>query len=127
MRFCASTQDATSQGSGWTAKPDVEGTRAHMHWFGITVASFERGDIRQSPNGVYVYGDDGRREVPVTGTRGTGTLEMEELYEAVVNGKSIVHDGRWGMATLEVGMAMVQSARERREIMLTHQRALALD
>ncbi|MFI5267761.1 MAG: Gfo/Idh/MocA family protein [Chloroflexota bacterium] len=125
MRFGASTQDATSQGSGWNAKPEVEGTRAHMHWFGITVASFERGDIRQSPNGVYVYGDEGRREVRVEGGRGTGTLEMHELYEAVVEGKPIVHDGRWGMATLEVGMAMVQSARERREIMLTHQCALA--
>jgi len=125
MRFGASTQDATSQGSGWTAKPDVEGSRAHEHWFGITVASFERGDIRQSPNGVYVYGDDGRREVPVQGGRGTGTLEMKELHESLTEGKPIVHDGRWGLATLEVGAAMVQSARERREILLTHQCALA--
>ena len=125
MRFGASTRDASSQGSGWKAKPDVEGTRAHEHWFGITVASFEHGDIRQSPNGVYVYGDDGRHEVPVEGGRGTGTLEMQELHDSLTEGKPIVHDGRWGMATLEVGMAMVQSARERREIMLAHQRALA--
>jgi phthalate 4,5-cis-dihydrodiol dehydrogenase len=121
MRFGASTQDSTSQGSGWTAGEQVAGTRAHMHWFGLIVASFERGDIRQSPNGVYVYDDNGRHEVPVTGDRGTGFLEMEELYEAVAHGKPIIHDGRWGMATLEVGMAMVQSGRERREIMLTHQ------
>ena len=125
MRFGASTQDATSQGSGWTAGASIEGTRAHAHWFGLIVASFERGDIRQSPNGVFVYGDEGRREVPVTGDRGTGMLEMEELWEAVAHGKPIVHDGRWGMATLEVGEAMVQSARERREIMLTHQSRLA--
>jgi predicted dehydrogenase len=125
MRFGASTQDATSQGSGWTAGAAVEGTRAHVHWFGLIVASFERGDIRQSPNGVYVYGDEGRREVPVIGDRGTGMLEMEELWEAVAHGKPIVHDGRWGLATLEVGEAMVQSARERREIMLSHQSRLA--
>jgi len=92
-----------------------------MHWFGITVASFERGDIRQSPNGVYVYGDEGRREVVVQGGRGTGTVEMAELHEALYEGKPLTHDGRWGMATLEVGQAMVQSARERREILLTHQ------
>jgi phthalate 4,5-cis-dihydrodiol dehydrogenase len=124
MRFGAAAQDATSTGSGWTAGQNIPGTRANVHWFGIFLASFERGDVRQSPNGLYVYGDEGRREIPVTGGRGTGTVEMEELYDGVVNGKPIVHDGRWGMATLEVGMAMVQSARERREIMLTHQCAI---
>src|SRR5438445_13123232 len=78
MRFGAATSDATSQGSAWTAAAQVEGTRAGMHWFGITVASFEHGDIRQSPNGVYVYSDDGRREVRVEGGRGTGTVEMAD-------------------------------------------------
>ena len=33
----------------------------------------------------------------------------------------ISHDGRWGMATLEVCLAMLQSAREGREIALSHQ------
>jgi phthalate 4,5-cis-dihydrodiol dehydrogenase len=121
MRFGAAASDASSTGSGWTAGAQVQGTRAHIHWFGITVASFERGDIRQSPNGVFVYGDDGRREVRVEGGRGTGTVEMADMYAALYEGKPIVHDGRWGMATLEVGQAMVQSARERREIILTHQ------
>jgi len=122
MRF--GTAPAAAAPSGGGDKPAV-GTRAHIHWFGITVASFERGDIRQSPNGVYVYGDEGRREVPVHGGRGTGLLEMKEMYEALTEGKPIRHDGRWAMATLEVGNAITQSARERREIMLTHQCALA--
>jgi phthalate 4,5-cis-dihydrodiol dehydrogenase len=106
------------------ARP-AAGSRAHIGWFGITVASFERGDIRQSPDGVFVYGDEGRREVPVHGGRGTGLLEMKELYEALGEGKPIIHDGRWAMATLEVGNAIVQSARERREIMLAHQCGVA--
>ena len=121
MRFGAAISDATSQGSAWNAAAQVEGTRAGIHWFGLTVASFEHGDIRQSPNGVYVYSDNGRREVRVEGGRGTGTVEMADMYAAVTEDKPIVHDGRWGMATLEVGQAMVQSARERREILLTKQ------
>jgi phthalate 4,5-cis-dihydrodiol dehydrogenase len=121
MRFGAAV--AAPPMAGEVAKP--VGTRAHIGWFGITVASFERGDIRQSPNGLYVYDDAGRREIPVEGGRGVGTLEMKEMYEAVVEGKPIAHDGRWAMATLEVGNAIVQSGRERREIMLTHQCALA--
>lgn len=120
MRFGAQASDASSQGSGlrnltWQGR---------VGWFGVTVASFERGDIRQSPNGIYVYDDNGRREIPVHGGRGTGMLEMKEMWEALNEGKPIVHDGRWAMASLEVGAAIVQSGRERREIMLTHQCAL---
>jgi phthalate 4,5-cis-dihydrodiol dehydrogenase len=120
MRFGAERADAASRGSGHRSAA-AAGSRAHIGWFGITVASFERGDVRQSPNGIYVYGDTGRREIEVVGGRGTGMLEMKELYEALTQGKPIVHDGRWAMATLEVGNAILQSAQERREVMLTHQ------
>jgi phthalate 4,5-cis-dihydrodiol dehydrogenase len=120
MRFGAGASDAASSGAGTIADGAV-GTRAHIPWFGITVASFERGDIRQSPNGVYVYDDDGRREVPVTGTRGTGQVEMNALYECLNKGTPITLDRHWAMATLEVGNAITQSAKERREIMLSHQ------
>lgn len=123
MRFGAGRSDPASQGSGWTAGKNA-GTRAHIQWFGITVASFERGDIRQSPNGVYIYDDDGRREIPVHGGRGTGLLEVRELYEAIHHGAAIVHDGRWALATLEAGAAIIRSGQERREILLQHQCAL---
>ncbi len=119
MRFGAGASPAAFQSN------PAAGTRAHIHWFGITVASFERGDIRQSPNGIFIYGDEGRREIPVHGGRGTGLLEMKEMYEALVQSRPIRHDGRWAMATLEVGNAIVESARERREIVLTHQCGLA--
>ena len=35
---------------------------------------------------------------------------MKEMYEAVVEGKPIVHDGRWAMATLEIGNAKNREA-----------------
>jgi phthalate 4,5-cis-dihydrodiol dehydrogenase len=124
QRFGAGAQDASSHGNAQKGNESV-GTRAGMGWFGITVASFERGDVRHSPNGLYVYDDDGRHEVPVTGGRGVGLVEMKELDEALHEGKPIVHDGRWATATLEVGNALLQSARERREILLAHQCGLA--
>jgi phthalate 4,5-cis-dihydrodiol dehydrogenase len=124
MRFGAAAQDATSIGRGQEhAKP--LGSRAHIHWFGIIVASFERGDVRQSPDGLYVYDDAGRHEVLVSGGRGTGTIEMTELWGALAEGKPISHDGRWGAATTEVATAILQSGRERREIMMSHQCRLA--
>ena len=48
-------------------------------------------------------------------------VELLELYEAVVLGKPVYHTGEWGMATLEVCLALIQSAQERREIRLSHQ------
>jgi phthalate 4,5-cis-dihydrodiol dehydrogenase len=47
--------------------------------------------------------------------------ELIELYNAVVLDKPIRHTGAWGMATLEVCLAIMQSAKERREIVLAHQ------
>jgi phthalate 4,5-cis-dihydrodiol dehydrogenase len=46
---------------------------------------------------------------------------LEELYNAVVLDKPIRHSGPWGMATLEVCLAIMQSAKERKEIFLSHQ------
>ena len=47
--------------------------------------------------------------------------KLQELYDSVVSGKPLWHDGRWGMATLEVCLAIMSSARDRQEVMLEHQ------
>ena len=91
------------------------------NWFGITIASFERGTVRQSPDGLLIYDDEGHHEVPVRGDGSSGNSELKELHAAITQGAPISHDGRWGMATLEVCVSILQSARERKEIMLTHQ------
>jgi phthalate 4,5-cis-dihydrodiol dehydrogenase len=89
--------------------------------FGVTVVNCERGDIRQSQEGLFVYSDEGQAEVPLEGRRASRRSELQELYEAVIEDRPVFHDGRWGMATLEVCLAIMQSARERREIILAHQ------
>ena len=53
--------------------------------------------------------------------RGGREAEVEELYQAVVNHRPVFHDGRWGEATLEVCLAILESAKERREVHLSHQ------
>ena len=89
---------------------------------GLMVVSCERGDIRQSPGGLWIYDDEGQREVPVSLDAGRGLVELEEIYQAVTHDQPIRQDGYWGMATLEVVMGILQSAEERREVMMTHQR-----
>jgi phthalate 4,5-cis-dihydrodiol dehydrogenase len=109
-----------------TAKAEIQFGQRKMKarqgsWFGITVASCERGDVRQSPNGIYVYGESGRREIENVADGIMGYLEMDELYAFLTTGAPIVHSGRWGLATLEVCTAMLVSSSERTEIKLSHQ------
>ena len=90
------------------------------------VVSCERGDLRPTANGVAVYTADGMREEPIPAGRGVpgrGDV-MDELYNAVVNGAPLVHDVRWGKATLEACLAILESSRTRQEVTLSHQVAL---
>jgi len=88
---------------------------------GIVLTSCERGDIRQSPNGLWIYDDNGQRELSVEGIHDERMAELDEMYDAVIHGRPVAHDGRWGMATLEVVLAIMESARERRELLMRHQ------
>jgi phthalate 4,5-cis-dihydrodiol dehydrogenase len=90
-------------------------------FFGCTVVSCERGDIRQTPDGLIIYGESEKKEIALpAGSRGR-EAEIEELYDAVIHGRPIFHDGRWGEATLEVCLAILESSRQRKEILLSHQ------
>jgi phthalate 4,5-cis-dihydrodiol dehydrogenase len=88
---------------------------------GLVVVSCERGTLRQSPHGVFVYDDEGRREVVVPNHGDSRSTELKEFYDAVVHGTPVPYDGRWGAATLEVVAAIVESAKSGREVQLEHQ------
>ena len=121
MRFGGKREGEFTHGTAVQQERARRGIQGGGHFFGVTVVSCERGDIRQSPDGIYLYGDEGRKELPVTGRSASRFSELNELCEAVIQDRPVYHDGRWGMATLEVCLAIMQSARERREILLTHQ------
>jgi phthalate 4,5-cis-dihydrodiol dehydrogenase len=90
-------------------------------FFGFTLVSCERGDIRQTPDGLFIYGETEKQEIPLEAGRRGREAEVEELYNAVVHNRPVFHDGRWGTATLEVCLAMLESAKQRKEVFLSHQ------
>ena len=90
-------------------------------FFGFTLVTCQKGDIRQSPDGLIIYGDEEKREITLPSGRIGREAEVEELYHAVVNDRPVFHDGRWGEATLEVCLAILESAKQRREITMSHQ------
>lgn len=114
-----------SYGYGGTrrrAEPAAEGGPAahQIHW-GITLVSCERGEMRQSLDGIWIYEDKGKREIPVPKGRGIRGGVIDEFYDAMVRDQPLLRDGRWEKATLEVCLAILESARERREVFLKHQ------
>ena len=90
-------------------------------FFGVTLVSCERGALRQSPEGVYVYSADGRREIVCRESSHRGAAELLELWNALEEGRRPFLDAQWGRATLEVCVAMLRSSDEKREIALERQ------
>jgi phthalate 4,5-cis-dihydrodiol dehydrogenase len=90
-------------------------------YFGLTVVSCEHGDIRQTPTGLMVYGDEERHAVELAPGIAGRDLMVAELYDAVVNAKPALHTPRWARATLEVSLAVLTSSRTRQEVQLQHQ------
>jgi phthalate 4,5-cis-dihydrodiol dehydrogenase len=90
---------------------------AHQH-FGLFVVSCEKADLRPLPNGVMIYGDGEKRLERLPRPRIPRIEVIDELYGAVVKGRAPVHSGEWAMATLEVCLTLLRSAREGKEIVL---------
>jgi phthalate 4,5-cis-dihydrodiol dehydrogenase len=91
--------------------------------FGFTLISCDDADLRLAGHAVAVYGSDGYREIGVEPSRGLPARAevLDELLDAVTHGRPALHDGEWGRQTLEVCLAILRSARERREVLVTVQ------
>jgi phthalate 4,5-cis-dihydrodiol dehydrogenase len=118
----AALKAARNYGGGAYGVSSAEGA-SHQH-FGFVLASCERADLRPLPEGVMIYGDAEATLDPLPPPRVPRVEVIDELHAAVVEGRAPLHDGRWGMATLEVCLAMLASAREGRDIALHEQVAV---
>lgn len=123
-RFASADDEAafkaarTYGGADWT--PPAAQELAHQH-FGTIIVSCERADLRPLPNGVVIYDAAGARLDALPLPAVPRAEVIDELYNAVANGRAPLHDGPWATATLEVCLAMLASAREGKEIALAHQ------
>jgi phthalate 4,5-cis-dihydrodiol dehydrogenase len=106
---------------------EIEGRRGggsgegRQPFYGMTLVSCERGVVRQSPNGILIYGKEGVREVPCAAWLGPLCMELQDFYQCLVSDKRVAHDGLWGKATLEVCLAIMKSSQQKRDVTLSHQ------
>jgi phthalate 4,5-cis-dihydrodiol dehydrogenase len=110
-----------SRRSGESRPARAPGSERFHSQYGLTIVSCEHGDIRQTPEGFMVYGDEAKEEITFPADHTGRDVMVDELYQALTQGRAPRHDARWGMATLEAQLAVLQSSRERRDVPLHHQ------
>src|SRR4030095_12667411 len=111
-------------GGARTGSNQSQPTQPSLGWImgGPLIASFDKGDVRMTPGGLTVYGDDGLHEIKL-GVKGKDGRDgrINTFYDAIVRDRPLLADGAWGMATLEVILAIEESARTRKEVFLRRQ------
>ena len=112
-------KQARARKADWSAAP-------HQPFFGITVVSCERGDIRQSADGLLIYSGQGREEIVLPTDRSPRDLVLAELHDAITGKAQALHDARWGLANLEVCEAAIASSASGHDVQLHHQIAVGV-
>jgi phthalate 4,5-cis-dihydrodiol dehydrogenase len=105
---------------GEAPSPAPPGRRWHQQ-FGVLIASCEHADVRPLPNGIEICSDFERRFESLPAPAIPREEVLDELCAAVFNGRPPLHSGEWGLATMEACLAILESAREQRDIALRHQ------
>jgi phthalate 4,5-cis-dihydrodiol dehydrogenase len=94
---------------------------AHHQHFGPMVISCERADLRPTPHGVMVYGETGKALRAAPRAIVPRVEVIDELVAAVRGGVPPLHDGAWSRATMEVCLALLESARTGQEVRMQRQ------
>jgi phthalate 4,5-cis-dihydrodiol dehydrogenase len=110
---------------GGTQQAKAPSGLLHQH-FGVLIASCERADLRPLPEGVWIYADGEKRLEPLPAPKVQRAEVIDELYAAVIEGRPPLHDGEWALATTEACLAILQSAKEQREVPLRNQTGLRI-
>ena len=88
---------------------------------GPMIASFDKADVRLTPEGLAVYGDQERTEIPLVTYEDGRDGRVNTYYDAIVGDRPLPADGAWGNATLELLLAIEESGKQRKEMFLEHQ------
>lgn len=95
---------------------------AHNH-FGFILVSCDGADLRPLPHGVQVYAHTRRYLETLPSPEIPRREVLDELIGAIRHDRPPIHTGEWGMATMEVCFALLESARHGHEVTLSHQHA----
>lgn len=119
----AAFKASRNYGGSAYAPPQTANATAWQH-FGLLVVSCDRADFRPTATGIMIYGDRERRFEPLPAPSYPRSEVIDEVVRTIGRDEPAVHDGAWARATLEACLAILDSAREQRDIPLRHQVAV---
>ena len=90
-------------------------SNAHQH-FGHVLVSCEKGDLRLTPFGVECFTDGEQRVETLPPPQVPRFEVIDALWDCIRGGRPALHSGKWSRDTLAVCLALLQSAREQRDI-----------
>ena len=90
-------------------------------FFGLLVVSLENASIRQSPDGLFLYTENGREEIVLAQEQRGRLAELNELYDSIRQNRAPFHSGAWGAATLEVCFGILESAKRHQDVPMQRQ------
>ena len=102
------------------------GAAEHHEHFGPLIVSCDKADLRPLPTGVMIHADGEQRLETLAPPAVPRAGVVDELYDAVVDGKPPLHDAAWGLATIEACLAIQESAKSGKEVPLKHQTSASL-
>ena len=91
---------------------------AHQH-FGPVIVSCEHGALRPLPDALLVDGDLAQQRIALPAPAVPRAEVIDELVAAVREGRPPLHNGAWARATLQVCLALLQSATTQQDVALT--------
>ena len=89
--------------------------------FGPVIVSCDFADLRLTPHGVEIHDKNGIHRTEVFADQIPRSEVIDELWSVARRGKRPLHGGPWSLATMEVCLAILESAKNRSAIMLEHQ------
>jgi phthalate 4,5-cis-dihydrodiol dehydrogenase len=105
------------EAENWLAVLDCDEANRTHPFYGLTVVSGSKGDLRQSEHGLYFYGEHGREEIPVAKAALEREAELDVLYQAWRDDVPLRgHDIVWARDTLEICLAIMESSESGRAV-----------
>src|SRR5258708_10291589 len=84
--------------------------------FGTLILSCDKAALRPLPSAATIYAATHQPLDPLPPSAVPRAEVIDELYGAVVEGRAPLHSGEWALATMEVCLAILRSAREQKEV-----------
>jgi phthalate 4,5-cis-dihydrodiol dehydrogenase len=123
QRLAAEKEDGRYGAIGPKAGPKYSGKIEDLKqpFFGLLVVSCEKATIRQSPDGLYLYTEEGRSEIALKRELRGRLAELNELHQSITENREPEHSGAWGTATLEVCFGILESAKRHQDVSMQRQ------